>query len=680
MMMDDISVRKRHLEDKLAQEKNILVFLKDSLEKTDQITGNMLDILSKFEVRIHKLEDTIVPVHRETDDLQRRQANIDKSLAALDHVISYHHVYASVEHVIRDAPTGQLDAYIKNLERVLDAIEFFNQNNPNCLELSNLTSLRDFGRDSLGKEFRLLLNRHSKPVPVEMILTLIESDQETPKENIKLEHLSEKVLEDLCTITHWLNGPGKDDSTDFMSVYAQIRSNSLVRSLQGLKDSFGGKVKSTQGGVNTPTRKGTKRRGELRRVPSKSEHHGHSRRTSAIPSDVSAAKEEEEEIDGVNYIVFCKSLLKLIQSERELMKSIIPEQSQSTIFDKLIQAAMDDFISEGESIINILKRHFNKHNYSAIQQVLPILKAFNAIQPDFYVTLQETFHRTRGQFPTLIHAMESTSAKALDDFADGIKHGPDKHSNMPSDGTVHELTRNTLIFMEQLLPYTETVGSMLVTMQEDQSGNFFTRETELFIKVVAEFVQRVLGALGLNLELKARVYEAPTLCALFLLNNYNYIVKTLQRSGLLALLQEGGITGVEKQYQQLIDEQKSAYQKCWGKVLNFLLEMEKPMSAHKVNEPQTKLKDKQRQMIKDKFKGFNTEFEELYEIQKTYAVPDTQLRDQLRNENMDLILPLYTAFRDKYSSLPFTKNPEKYIKYTVEEVEVKLKSFFDVSA
>ena len=41
--------------------------------------------------------------------------------------------------------------------------------------------------------------------------------------------------------------------------------------------------------------------------------------------------------------------------------------------------------------------------------------------------------------------------------------------------------------------------------------------------------ERVLGALGLNLELKARVYEAPTLCELFLLNNYNYIVKALQR-------------------------------------------------------------------------------------------------------------------------------------------------------
>ena len=38
--------------------------------------------------------------------------------------------------------------------------------------------------------------------------------------------------------------------------------------------------------------------------------------------------------------------------------------------------------------------------------------------------------------------------------------------------------------------------------------------------------ERVLGALGLNLELKARVYEAPTLSCLFLLNNYNYIVKS----------------------------------------------------------------------------------------------------------------------------------------------------------
>ena len=38
------------------------------------------------------------------------------------------------------------------------------------------TALRDYGRDSLEKEFRLMLNRHSKPVPVEMIVELVESE------------------------------------------------------------------------------------------------------------------------------------------------------------------------------------------------------------------------------------------------------------------------------------------------------------------------------------------------------------------------------------------------------------------------------------------------------------------------------------------------------------------------
>jgi len=47
-MMDDITVRKRQLENKLAQEKNILTFLKDSLEKTDQITGNMVSFIISF--------------------------------------------------------------------------------------------------------------------------------------------------------------------------------------------------------------------------------------------------------------------------------------------------------------------------------------------------------------------------------------------------------------------------------------------------------------------------------------------------------------------------------------------------------------------------------------------------------------------------------------------------------
>lgn len=46
-----------------------------------------LNILASFETRIHKLEDTIVPVHKETIDLQRRQ----NSILVIDFTPFYHH-------------------------------------------------------------------------------------------------------------------------------------------------------------------------------------------------------------------------------------------------------------------------------------------------------------------------------------------------------------------------------------------------------------------------------------------------------------------------------------------------------------------------------------------------------------------------------------------------------------
>ena len=41
------------------------------------------------------------------------------------------------------------------------------------------SSLRDHGRDSLEREFRTLLNRHSKPVPAEKIMEIIGTEEGT---------------------------------------------------------------------------------------------------------------------------------------------------------------------------------------------------------------------------------------------------------------------------------------------------------------------------------------------------------------------------------------------------------------------------------------------------------------------------------------------------------------------
>ena len=78
--------------------------------------------------------------------------------------------------------------------------------------------------------------------------------------------------------------------------------------------------------------------------------------------------------------------------------------------------------------------------------------------------------------------------------------------------------------------------------------------------------------------------------------------------------------------------------------------------------------------------GFNKELEEIYRIQKGYAIPDPELRQQLIRENKDFLLPRYQMFYSKYSTLNFTKNRSKYVKYDVAAVEKMLDSFFDAAA
>ena len=78
--------------------------------------------------------------------------------------------------------------------------------------------------------------------------------------------------------------------------------------------------------------------------------------------------------------------------------------------------------------------------------------------------------------------------------------------------------------------------------------------------------------------------------------------------------------------------------------------------------------------------GFNKELEAMAHVQKGYAIPDSDLRQQLIIENKEFLLPQYQAFYNKYSVLNFTKNRSKYVKYDVDSVAKLLDTFFDASA
>nr|XP_048673512.1 exocyst complex component 7 isoform X3 [Caretta caretta] len=652
----------------------------------------MVSILSSFESRLMKLENSIIPVHKQTENLQRLQENVEKTLSCLDHVISYYHVAKDTEKIIKEGPTGRLEEYLGCMARIQKAVEYFQDNNPDSPELNRVKSLFERGKESLESEFRSLMTRHTKPVPPILILDLISGDDEIDtQEDMILEHLPESVLQDIVRISLWLVEYGRNQ--DFMNVYYQIRSSQLDRSIKGLKEHF--RKNSSSTGIpyspaiqnkrkDTPTKKPIKR-------PVFIPGHEHDLRVKHLSDTLNdkhgpaAGRDDMLDIEIDAYIHCVSAFVKLAQSEYQLLTEIIPEHHQKKTFDSLIQESLDNLMIEGDNIVSAARKAIIRHDYSAVLTIFPILRHLKQTKPEFDQVLQGTAASTKNKLPGLITSMETTGAKALEDFADNIKNDPDKEYNMPKDGTVHELTSNAILFLQQLLDFQETAGAMLASQvlgdtynipldPRETSSSASSYSSEFSRRLLSTYICKVLGNLQLNLLSKSKVYEDPALSAIFLHNNYNYILKSLEKSELIQLVAVTQKTA-ERSYKEHIEQQIQTYQRSWLKVTEYISERNLPVFQSGV-----KLKDKERQMIKERFKGFNDGLEELCKIQKAWAIPDMEQRDKIRKAQKTIVKETYSAFLHRYGNVPFTKNPEKYIKYRVDQVGEMIEKLFDTSA
>lgn len=153
------------------------------------------------------------------------------------------------------------------------------------------------------------------------------------------------------------------------------------------------------------------------------------------------------------------------------------------------------------------------------------------------------------------------------------------------------------------------------------------------------FLEKALSELNLTIVSKCDQYSDMATRYLFRLNNIHYILKSLQRNNLLNIVCLAE-PDCESNYEQLIRELKKSYQKTWTKLLNNITQLEELPRVH----PGIKLKDKERNAIKDRFSAFNKELDEICKIQRSLSVPDILLREGLKRDNSEKIVPKYNSF------------------------------------
>ena len=118
---------------------------------------------------------------------------------------------------------------------------------------------------------------------------------------------------------------------------------------------------------------------------------------------------------------------------------------------------------------------------------------------------------------------------------------------------------------------------------------------------------------------------------------------------------------------KLMESEKSKYTELW-EILNTHLTAVGELEYQK-NDSNTLTYDCGK-LIKQRFSGFNEDFERTYQLHKKLCVIDARLRLSLQQDVAKVFLPRYRRFYEKYTKIRFSKKHQtEYTKYPPDKIE-----------
>ncbi|KAM7516985.1 hypothetical protein LguiA_006568 [Lonicera macranthoides] len=158
--------------------------------------------------------------------------------------------------------------------------------------------------------------------------------------------------------------------------------------------------------------------------------------------------------------------------------------------------------------------------------------------------------------------------------------------------------------------------------------------------LLRDAISNVLKALQRNVESKRSRYKDKVLPYVFSMNTYWYIYMRTRNTELGKIL---GELYMKKNYKVVAEESAYLYQKqAWGGPVRLL---DKEELGRINNEGIGGL-------VKGKMEAFMKGFDEISQRHKSnYSIPDVDLRRQIKEAIIKLVMPAHTEFLDTYSSV-----------------------------
>ncbi|MBA0650916.1 hypothetical protein Goklo_018290 [Gossypium klotzschianum] len=618
--------------------------VRESLQKSQTITESMVSILGSFDHRLSSLETAMRPTQIRTHSIRRAHENIDKTLKAAEAILGRFDLTRKAEAKILRGPHEDLESYLEAIDQLRSNLQYFTTHK--CFKrtsgvITHANNLLTKAISKLEDEFRNLLTNYSKVVEPDRLFDGLpdslrpsatspgkrndskkDSDNQKNSENAVYTPptlIPPRVLPLLHNLAQQMVQAGHQQQ--LFRIYRDTRASVLEQSLRKL-------------GVERLSK-----------------------------DDVQKMQWEVLEAKIGNWIHYMRIAVKLLfAGEKKICDQILAgiDSLRDQCYAEITANSVSVLLSFGEAIAK------SKRSPEKLFVLLDMYEIMRELQSEIdYLFGTKSCTEMRESAQSLTKRLAQTAQETFGDFEEAVAKDATKTAVL--DGTVHPLTSYVINYVKFLFDYKTTLEQLFQEFEES--------DTEAQLKTLTK---RIMEALQTNLDGKSKQYKDPALTQLFLMNNMHYIVRSVRRSEAKDLLGDDWV----QIHRRIVQQHANQYKRIsWAKVLQCVtIQGAAPAGGGGILGGDSG-SGISRAMVKDRFKNFNAQFEDLHMRQCQWNVPDSELRESLRLAVAEVLLPAYRSFHKRFGQvLPMAesgKNPCKYIKYKPEDLERMLSEFFE---
>ncbi|MQL87218.1 hypothetical protein Taro_019759 [Colocasia esculenta] len=636
-------------------------FLRESLKKSETVSKDMVSILGSFDHRLSALETAMRPTQVRTHAIRRAHENIDKTLKSADVILAQFDLSREAESKILKGPHEDLESYLEAVDQLRNNARFFSSNKSfkgSDGVLNHVNNLLSKAIIKLEEEFKQLLSTYSKPLEPDSLFECLpnslrpssetsgnqgDANGKTPSTTSHSEHskaseaaiyklptlIPPRILPLLCDLAQQLVQAGHQQQC--LIIYRECRVSVMEQTLRKL-------------GVEKLSK-----------------------------DDVQKMQWEILEAKIGNWIHFMRIAVKLLFAGEKMVCDQIfdgVDSLRDQCFAEVTSNSLEMLLSFGDAIAK------SKRSPEKLFVLLDMYEIMRELQSEIETIFEgKSCSEMRESVLSLTRQLAQTALDTFGDFEEAVEKDATKTAVL--DGTVHPLTSYVINYVKFLFDYQSTLKQLF---QEFDNGSESNAQ-------LAKVTMRIMNALQTNLDGKSKQYRDPALTYIFLMNNIHYMVRSVRRSEAKDLLGDDWV----QRHRRIVQQNANQYKRvAWGKVLQSLTIQASNSGSGGMGSDgggagagpgMGSGSGVSRAIVKERFKSFNMQFEELHQRQSQWTVPDLELRESLKLSIAEVLLPAYRNFIKRFGPLiEASKNPEKYHKYTPEDLDQLLGEFFEGKA